>query len=865
MSISSILRRAFVHQPTRKRSRRLSLERLEARSLLAYVGGFAFGAGGAGGTATPNAVASDQNGDTIVAGILGGTVNFNPRGGAVNLTSAGGNGGFPDIFVAKYDPSGLLLWAHNYGNGATNRGNAVAVDPTGNVYVTGMYTATVNFGTQAAPHNLSSPGFFSVYVLKLDSAGNFVYATSSTGGPGAANSLNQALAIAVDPAGDAVIGGRFEKVQLFGATTLTAGGFEDVFVAKLSPAGTFSWAKSFSGTTGDLSRVLGVALDPAGNVYSTGFFQGTVNFNPGPGTFNLTSTNDNSVPPAATDDIFLSKLDTNGNFVFAKRIGGQGFDEGGALAIDPAHNALYLTGHYSGTVNFNTAGGTTNLTAPGVTLGVFVERFDTTTNGNSVWVRDMGINSPLNANGGAGALAVDPAGNLWVTELFDGTASVGPYNYVSNGSDDILLNRLSSAGSIMLSRRAGSAGSDYSNGVTVSPTGAVTVVGAYSGAMSSLGNVPLPSPGAGVTSFYLDRLLPRNSPADYNGDGTTDTAIFDQTASHFYVLESGGGAINIPFGNPAHVNVPVYGDYDGDGKTDVGLYDQTSATFYILLSGGGAIVMPFGNPGHVNVPLSGDYNGDGKTDVGIFDQTSDTFYILLSGGGAIVQALGNPADRNIPLAGDYDGDGKTDVGIFDQSESRFIILFSGGGAEVPFFGNPGHVNVPISGDFDGDGKTDIGIYDQTSSTFLVLASGGGAINQPFGNPSHANIPLAGDYDGDGRNDLAIYDQTSSQFFELFSGGGAATPAFGDPSHLNVAIPGAYLARGLSRSVDLPLSGAARAALDFGGNAQSLAFGSPTAPSSSAPGASAKVTLTAAPVARPRVVNQAAPKPFEITL
>jgi uncharacterized repeat protein (TIGR01451 family) len=190
------------------------------------------------------------------------------------------------------------------------------------------------------------------------------------------------------------------------------------------------------------------------------------------------------------------------------------------------------------------------------------------------------------------------------------------------------------------------------------------------------------------------------------------------------------------------------GDYNGDGKTDFAIYDQTASQYFILFNGAqGALTPQFGNPSHVNIPVAGDYNGDGKTDIAIYDQASSQFFVLLSGGGALTPQFGNSSHRNIPVAGDFDGDGKTDIAIYDQTSSQFFIFLSGGGARMSQFGNPAHVNIPVGGDFDGDGKTDIAIYDQTSSQFFIFLSSGGASTPQFGNPAHLNIPIPSSFGG----------------------------------------------------------------------------------------------------------------------
>jgi hypothetical protein len=309
------------------------------------------------------------------------------------------------------------------------------------------------------------------------------------------------------------------------------------------------------------------------------------------------------------------------------------------------------------------------------------------------------------------------------------------------------------------------------------PLGTQAISVAYSGSPTYASST------SSMSSLYVGDLP--NS--DYDGDGKSDIAIFDQTTATFYIEYSGGGTRIQQLGNPADKLIPVAGDYTGDGKTDLAIYDQTLAEFFILYSNGGSLALPFGNPAHVNIPVAGDFDGDGKTDIAIYDQTAAIFYVLKSGGGSIAQQFGNASHVNVPIAGDFDGDGKTDLAIYDQTAAIFYALKSGGGSIAQQFGNSSHLNVPIAADFDGDGKTDLAIYDRTAGVLYALESGGGTIAQPFGNPADVIIPLAGDFDGDGKTDIAIYDQTAAVFFILDSDGGSTVLQFGNNKHANQPV------------------------------------------------------------------------------
>ncbi|MCH2046242.1 MAG: SBBP repeat-containing protein, partial [Saprospiraceae bacterium] len=152
-----------------------------------------------------------------------------------------------------------------------------------------------------------------------------------------------------------------------GTTNLSPVGSSDIFIQKLDASGNFLWAKSFGGSSSDQGN--SIAVDAAGNVYTTGSFEDTVDFDPGAGTTNLSAI--------GGSDIFIQKLDASGNFLWAKSFGGSSSDWGSSIAVDASEN-VYTTGSFQDTVDFDPGAGTINLISQG-SLDIFVHKINQTT------------------------------------------------------------------------------------------------------------------------------------------------------------------------------------------------------------------------------------------------------------------------------------------------------------------------------------------------------------------------------------------------------------------------------------------------------------------------------------------------------
>jgi len=303
------------------------------------------------------------NGDICISGRFNETVDFDPGSETFNLTSIGEN---HDIFICKLDSLGTFIWAKQLGGSGLKRSSQLTIDPDGNIYTIGWFEGTVDFDPDSTnTFNLTSITNYDIFISKLDNSGNFVWA-KQLGGAG----FNKGMSIVLNPSGngDIYITGAFQGTVDFdpglGVFYLTSVGDFDIFISKLSSSGNFVWAKAMGGSSYEFG--FSIALDPLGNIYTTGYFRGISDFNPDPSEiFNLTSI--------GNDDIFISKLNSMGSFVWAKQIGGTGDDYGLSLTLDTL-GELFMTGvYYSPTITFDLIT-LTNTFSGGYTCDIFITK-----------------------------------------------------------------------------------------------------------------------------------------------------------------------------------------------------------------------------------------------------------------------------------------------------------------------------------------------------------------------------------------------------------------------------------------------------------------------------------------------------------
>jgi hypothetical protein len=470
-------------------------------------------------------IALDPSGNVYTTGIFEGTCDFDPSASVANRVSNGGK----DFFISKLDNAGNYAWAKSIGANYDDYAYGIAADDSGNVYVTGYFGGNpMDFDPGPGTFMMAAPGGFAqIFVLKLNTAGDFVWAKQI-----GASSVEQATAIAVDHAGHLYLTGYFMNPIDFdpgpGVTTLSPNG---AFVLKLDTAGNFKWAKQLGDTAGAVGYA--VKADKHGNVYTAGAFYFSGDFDPGAAAHLLTNAGDY--------DIFVSKLDSAGNFVWAQSMGGTGMEQANALAVDTLGN-VYLTGGFHGTCDFDPGAATYPLTSVSVAWDVFTEKLDV--NGDFLWAFRLGSTSSGNSDQGYG-IQVDDSGNVYTTGCFLGNVDFDP------GTAAFLLN-------------SGNTTQIYIHKVTTN--GNFT----WAGQM-----------GGGTLNYHAGKALALDSAANiYTTGSFVSVTDFDPGSAIFNLTSSGGYDIFVQkLGAALTTSVPAI-----PGQNSISLYpNPNNGEFKLLL------------------------------------------------------------------------------------------------------------------------------------------------------------------------------------------------------------------------------------------------------------------------------------------
>ncbi|MDZ4664938.1 MAG: SBBP repeat-containing protein [Bacteroidota bacterium] len=414
------------------------------------------------------------------------------------------------------------LWARSAGSTGYEAALGTASDNNGNLYVIGWYSsATITFGSIT----LTNPGVGSgdIFLVKYDATGNTIWAKTFGGTDGDIGN-----AIALDALGNIYITGWYASSTIsFGTSTLTNGGLgNDVFIVKLSSLGTELWSKTAGGTSSD--RGYGITVDPSGNVFTTGAFMSpTINF----GTGILTNA-------SATNDFFITKHDTNGNTLWAKKAGGTNADTGFSIASDSLGD-VYATGAFaSSSIDFG-SGALANSTTG--TQDIFVVKYDGL--GNAVWSNRSGGSADDAANGIAAK-----KNDVYVTGGFSSasiTFSTTTLNNNSAGTSDVFLAKYDLNGNLIWANSAGDADSDAGNSVAIDTLGIAFITGFFISNSITFGGNALTNSGAGYRELFVTAY---NSNGNVAWAKTAGGGTFDEVGNTITVNNTGaiyvGGMFN---------------------------------------------------------------------------------------------------------------------------------------------------------------------------------------------------------------------------------------------------------------------------------------------------------------------------------
>ena len=246
----------------------------------------------------------------------------------------------------------------------------LVTDQEGNIFVIGWFSGTIDLDPGAQVLNANSNGNRDIFFSKYDSSGNHIWSVSLGSG-----GQDEGSVLTVDSSGNVIVAGRFSNTIDFnpGATinSHSSNGNRDIYVCKFNPNGQYVWSRTFGGSGYDDAE--DVEVDDLGNIFITGSFQNTVDFNPDPGFSNFETSN-------GIDDAYLLKVDSAGLFKWVKTFGGAGQDELSVLKIIDSKE-LYVGGYFTSTTTFS----------PGVVLvssgnaDAFLAKFDTSANFH--WVK----------------------------------------------------------------------------------------------------------------------------------------------------------------------------------------------------------------------------------------------------------------------------------------------------------------------------------------------------------------------------------------------------------------------------------------------------------------------------------------------
>jgi hypothetical protein len=417
-------------------------------------------------------------------------------------------------------------WTYSIGGTQDEGIRDIVIDSSGNVYFVGYFKNTVDFNPTGGTDSHTSAGDRDIFLTKINSDGSYGY-TYSIGNTG----KDDGIGIAVDDSDNVYITGQFSLTVDFnptgGTDNHTSTGGQDIFLTKINSDATYGYTYTMGGNS--LDEPSEITLDSLNNIYISGYFFETVDFNPTGGIDNHTSNGEN--------DSFLTKINSDTTYGYTYTVGGFNFDSSSGVDCDSSNN-VYILGYFTGlNIDLDPTAGIDNHTGIGSSDGFYTKINSDGTYGYS---RTFGGSSADSSS----SIVLDSSDNIYITGGFLGTADLDPTagieNHTSSGSADFYLIKINSDDSFNFAYTFGGTEGDYCYKAEIDSHGNMYLVGGYQGTADF-------DPTAGTDNHtavawydaYLVRIEADESYGGMYNFGGIDTDIASATAvngsGNFYI------------------------------------------------------------------------------------------------------------------------------------------------------------------------------------------------------------------------------------------------------------------------------------------------------------------------------------------